>query len=612
VLAARDRLEGLAGPLAEFLKMDPDRAAAVEDALGSLLQAIVVEDEAAVERIRAWMAAEAEETGVLALLPRETLDRVRGLLEAIRFAGEPASEPVLIGRRERLASLRSDVEEARRVRDARDAARASLGEGVQGAEAESRELEEQYRGVELELRRLEADEAARSGQRARAERSRHEIERQRSGLRAAAEQARAEAESAREEKSRLESELETRRDARREAGKALDARQSAWEEVREEEAELRVSHAREEAALAELDRRRAGAEDSIEHAESRLQALDAEEEEHHRTLEELEATREDAEADLEALFGRRDEAASSLSELDRLLEEAGGAADELEARTRTLRRTAESKGEERHKLELVVAQGQAVRNRVHERLELEWGRGLEELRREAEPVDGDVDMLRAELNQLVADLDRLGPINMLAVEEYEEEKERLDFLESQRDDLVEARNDLDTAIRQINRTAKQLFRDTFEKVQANFDRTFATLFEGGQCGLVLWDPDDPLESDIEVSASPRGKKTQRIHLLSGGERALTALALLFAIYLVKPSPFCVLDEVDAPLDEANIGRFLHMLDEFKSQTQFIVITHNPRTMEAADWIYGVTMEEAGVSSIVGVQMDEVLAMESVE
>ncbi|MEE8175439.1 MAG: AAA family ATPase, partial [Gemmatimonadota bacterium] len=131
-------------------------------------------------------------------------------------------------------------------------------------------------------------------------------------------------------------------------------------------------------------------------------------------------------------------------------------------------------------------------------------------------------------------------------------------------------------------------------------RTFSTLFEGGECDLWL-DPEDPLDSPIEISASPRGKRTQRIHLLSGGERALTALSLLFAIYLAKPSPFCVMDEVDAPLDEANIGRFIRMLEEFKSDTQFVVITHNPRTIEAADWIYGVTMQEPGVSSIVGVQ-----------
>ena len=195
---------------------------------------------------------------------------------------------------------------------------------------------------------------------------------------------------------------------------------------------------------------------------------------------------------------------------------------------------------------------------------------------------------------------------MLAVEEYDEESQRLTFLQTQRDDLTKARDDLQSAIREINKTAKELFLDTFAAVQTNFHTTFQTLFEGGECEIRLEDTDDPLESPIEIIASPRGKRTQRIHLLSGGERALTALALLFAIYLVKPSPFCVLDEVDAPLDEANIGRFISMLKEFKANTQFVVITHNPRTMEAADWLYGVTMEEPGVSSIVGVRLDEVL------
>ena len=136
--------------------------------------------------------------------------------------------------------------------------------------------------------------------------------------------------------------------------------------------------------------------------------------------------------------------------------------------------------------------------------------------------------------------------------------------------------------------------------------TFLRLFEGGEADLWLMDPDDPLESPIEIHASPRGKKTQRIDLLSGGERALTSLSLLFGIYLVKPSPFCVFDEVDAPLDEANIGRFIRLLQEFSEETQFVVITHNPRTIEAADWIYGVTMEEPGVSSVVGVKLDEAL------
>jgi chromosome segregation protein len=195
---------------------------------------------------------------------------------------------------------------------------------------------------------------------------------------------------------------------------------------------------------------------------------------------------------------------------------------------------------------------------------------------------------------------------MLAVEEHAEESQRLDFLSEQRDDLVQARNDLRTAIREINETATTLFNETFENVRENFQKVHQRLFEGGEADIWLDDPSEPLESPIEIHASPRGKKTQRIDLLSGGERALTALSLLFAIYLVKPSPFCVLDEVDAPLDENNIGRFIRLLHDFKDHTQFVVITHNPRTIEAADWIYGVTMEEPGVSKIVGVRLEDAL------
>jgi chromosome segregation protein len=321
-------------------------------------------------------------------------------------------------------------------------------------------------------------------------------------------------------------------------------------------------------------------------------------------IAELEEVREGGGAELESLFSQRAEAEESLRGFDERLSKATDAADELEQRSRKLRGIAESSGEERHKLELRMAEAAAAERRIRERLEVEWDRPYDQLVEQVERVEGDLDPLKAELQQVIHDLDRLGAINMLAVEEYDEEKERLDFLEAQRADLAQARDDLQKAIREINRTAKQLFTDTFSQVRQNFQTTFQTLFEGGQCDVWLADEDDPLESPIEISASPRGKRTQRIHLLSGGERALTSLALLFAIYLVKPSPFCVLDEVDAPLDEANIGRFLGMLDRFKDETQFIVVTHNPRTMEAADWIYGVTMEEPGVSSIVGVHLDD--------
>ncbi len=204
----------------------------------------------------------------------------------------------------------------------------------------------------------------------------------------------------------------------------------------------------------------------------------------------------------------------------------------------------------------------------------------------------------------------LGPINHLALEEYETKKERLDFLTAQREDVVKAKTDLEKAIHEINRTAKKLFSDTFEEVRRNYIAVFQTLFRGGRADLILQRTDDPLESDIQILAQPTGKVIDHVSLLSGGERCLTALSILFAVYLVKPSPFCLLDEADAPLDDTNIGRFVNMLREFSKNTQFLVITHNKLTMETANHLYGVTMMERGVSSIVSVSFKDVAASQS--
>ena len=160
------------------------------------------------------------------------------------------------------------------------------------------------------------------------------------------------------------------------------------------------------------------------------------------------------------------------------------------------------------------------------------------------------------------------------------------------------------ALKEMDVTAREMFLSAFNEIRENYLEVFTTLFEGGTCDLRLADPDDPLNSEIDIHAAPKGKRTQRIHLLSSGERALVAISLLFAIFLTKPSPFCLLDEVDAPLDDNNVLRFVRLLDEFKEDTQFIVITHNPRTMQVADSVYGVTMQEPGVSKIVGVRLGE--------
>ena len=208
-----------------------------------------------------------------------------------------------------------------------------------------------------------------------------------------------------------------------------------------------------------------------------------------------------------------------------------------------------------------------------------------------------------ELESLKHHLKGLGPVNLIALEEFDTEKERLDFLESQRDDLVKARQSLDEAILQINRKARAEFVEIFEVVRKDFRKNFQTLFEGGDADLRLTDDTDPLESPVEILARPGGKKLEHISLLSGGERALTAIAFIFAVYHTRPSPFCLLDEVDAPLDDANILRFRRMLTEFSRNTQFIIVTHNKRTMEMATCLYGVTMEEPGVSKLVSVKID---------
>jgi len=223
------------------------------------------------------------------------------------------------------------------------------------------------------------------------------------------------------------------------------------------------------------------------------------------------------------------------------------------------------------------------------------------------PGDISAEDARKRIKYLKQKLQSIGETNPLAIEEYEEEKERLDFYEDQIADLNDAEEKLVTTIKEINRTATKRFDEVFEKIRTNFKDVFQTLFhEDDYCDLVIdEDAEDPLEAKIEIKAKPKGKRPSNINQLSGGEKTLTAIALLFAIYLVKPSPFCVLDEVDAPLDDANVERFSKLLKRFSDFTQFIIITHNKKTMSKAQMMYGVTMPETGVSNLVGVKLEDV-------
>jgi len=245
------------------------------------------------------------------------------------------------------------------------------------------------------------------------------------------------------------------------------------------------------------------------------------------------------------------------------------------------------------------------RTRIFERLReiyhLEEGQILSDPVAQATITDEDRQAATAQVEKLRGKIESSGPVSLGSVEEYDELAKRYEFLQAQQQDLLKAQEDLRQSIQQINRTARQQFRDTFARIQREFQHYFTQLFGGGQADLLLMDDQDVLECGIDIVARPPGKRPQSISLLSGGERALTATALLFALFKVRPSPFCILDEIDAPLDEANVDRFTRVLEEFLSLSQFILITHNKKTITKADSIYGVTMEQPGMSKIVSVK-----------
>jgi chromosome segregation protein len=207
------------------------------------------------------------------------------------------------------------------------------------------------------------------------------------------------------------------------------------------------------------------------------------------------------------------------------------------------------------------------------------------------------------LAELKAALEGFGEVNLMALEEYQELKRRHDFLTEQQADLQQALESLRKAIIRINRTTTKRFLDTFHLVNEKFKEVFTRLFKGGQASLILLDEQDPSTTGIDIIAQPPGKKLQNIDLLSGGEKALVATALLFGLFMIKPTPFCLLDEVDAPLDDANISRFIELVKDFSKTSQFIFITHNKKTMETANTLYGITMETPGVSKAVSVRLN---------
>jgi len=308
-----------------------------------------------------------------------------------------------------------------------------------------------------------------------------------------------------------------------------------------------------------------------------------------------------SEANLKELFEHRQELTAKQSDLRHTHEELSGQVNELEQQVKILRKERDELGTDAHKTEISMTEVNSRLEQLEEKINSEYEIDIREIDFESPDPEKTDEEGREHANSLRENLRKMGIVNLLALEEYEQQRERQEFLSKQLDDLITAKSTLKATIQKINQTAKMMFMETMEKARANFKQMYMELFTGGEADVILVDPTNPLESPIEIISRPRGKKPLTIAQLSGGERALTAISLLFALYMVKPSPFCFLDEIDAPLDDVNVGRFLTIVRKFSRQTQFIIITHNKITMEAADTLYGVTMEEPGVSKVVAVR-----------
>ena len=363
-----------------------------------------------------------------------------------------------------------------------------------------------------------------------------------------------------------------------------------------QEAQLNVTNIQNQISNREIDIQRT--ENSKSELENSIITRKEEINQITKLLEQIKTDSEKRRLDQESIWEKRDKLEADSEKIVQKTDANKLKIADVETQTKQYRKQHDSSLEKSRALELQISENNLKAANLREYIlkeyseDIEIGIPFEDL--DEQESEDSIETLRSRIKNL-------GPVNPLAVSEYEKEKERFDFLTTQRDDLYKAEASLKETITKINKTARKQFLDTFEAIKKNFENVFRSFFENGEGTLTLQESTDPLEADIEINVRTKGKKLQTLALLSGGEKTLTAISLLFSIYLVKPSPFCILDEVDAPLDDVNIGRFTDALKGFAKNTQFIVVTHNKRTMESAQTMYGVTMEEEGISKLVSVK-----------
>jgi chromosome segregation protein len=323
------------------------------------------------------------------------------------------------------------------------------------------------------------------------------------------------------------------------------------------------------------------------------------------------ATTQSNDDELLGLYAEKEEMEKGLSEAEKEYYAARGDIDQIEKLLREIQHQRQNIDTLLLELQNQLNESKMQLNSVKERLSVEFNINLDTVIAEAgegeseQLAHADEEKIRMDVQKMRDRLDNMGPINPMAMEAYTEIKQRNDFIITQKEDLLKAKESLFNTISEIEAVASQTFMDAFNKIKEHFINVFRSLFtEGDECDLRLVEPNNPLDSDIDIIAKPKGKRPLTINQLSGGEKTLTATALLFSMYLLKPAPFCIFDEVDAPLDDANIDKFNSIIRNFSKDSQFVIVTHNKRTMTSTDVIYGITMVEKGISRVVPVDLRE--------
>jgi chromosome segregation protein len=508
----------------------------------------------------------------------------------------------MIGRQQRIRELQHQIDEIRKRLKKSEKLIASESERLGNLQQELHDLEHAFAEIETEVIGIEKLR----------DKSQFEMEQAEAGLeRNAGERAKLlkDIEKGKEGLDNIRPKMEALHEERERIEQQTHHVQSEVDRLEQEEASMEEEVHRQNLAVVRLNGEAKNLDYDIDRSKKLIDEIQStigqrtgEIEEARQSIVRLKAEAENHEKQLLEDFKSRDEKENVKQKREVEYQNLRNELAEKEKEIRQIRRDRDEVSEKIHTIEMEISElthrAQSLKDSLKERYNVNIEIRTPEGELDIDETGRQIDDLKDKLNQF-------GPVNLLALEEYDQEKERLDFLIQQRGDLLSAEQTLEETILRINETARTRFLDVYQKVRTNFHETFKRFFRGGEADLLLPEDEDPLEARIEIKARPAGKQLRDIDLLSGGEKALTAISLLFALYMVKPSPVCVLDEIDAPLDDANVTRFTRVLEEFAQKTQFIIVTHNKMTMRCASNLYGVTMQEQGVSKIVSVRFDEV-------